>query len=327
MQSLHESSHRGQQMLVASPRCALNCQQLKIHLPPLAESRDLQSTGHYLSPPMSASPVQSRFANTPQQFFNYHRKHSDSSKSGRSDSGKHTPASSHGGLSSNARHHEQPLGLSTPPSSSGVGASRASRTSVQSSNGIAPLREESNDDLSTSPKDSPEGQHLIAGAPGIARRAKAHVPSACVNCKRKHLACETKRPCNRCVQTGKEVRIESDVDGSSRLHFNRQAVSTSSTRSEVGHDFERKTISEKRLLRMSLCVQKTTPAEEGSLLLFPNLGDQGPSPTESCALSLAWPAISGRRLPIQVTAMLTTSKVNNCLMHRFSSRLLFLPCY
>ncbi|KAK3174261.1 hypothetical protein OEA41_001505 [Lepraria neglecta] len=63
---------------------------------------------------------------------------------------------------------------------------------------------ESNDDLSSNAQDSPEGQ-LVAGPPGIARRAKAHVPSACVNCKKKHLACETKRPCNRCVQTGKEA--------------------------------------------------------------------------------------------------------------------------
>lgn len=202
---MHESSYRGQPLLVSSPRCALNCQQLKIHLPPLAEARDAQTTGHYLSPPMSASPVQSRFANAPQQFFNYHRKHSDSSKSSRSDSGKHSPAGSYGGLGSKARYHDQAIGLSTPPRSSGAGACAASRTSVQSSNGIVALQEESNDDHSTSPKDSPEGQHLTSGAPGVARRAKAHVPSACVNCKRKHLACETKRPCNRCIQTGKEV--------------------------------------------------------------------------------------------------------------------------
>ncbi len=204
MQPVHEHSyHHGQQMLASSPRCSLNCQQLKIHLPPLTESRD--HPPNHLSSPMSASPVQSRFSNTPQQTFHSHRKLSDSSKSGRSNSGKHSPAGSYGALSSKAKYHDQVLGLSTPPSSSGAGASAPSRTSLQSSNGIAVLQEESNDDLSTSPKDSPEGQHLTSGAPGVARRAKAHVPSACVNCKRKHLACETKRPCNRCIQTGKEV--------------------------------------------------------------------------------------------------------------------------
>ncbi len=42
-------------------------------------------------------------------------------------------------------------------------------------------------------------------SPRSARRTKAHVPSACVNCKRKHLRCEQRRPCHRCVQAGKEV--------------------------------------------------------------------------------------------------------------------------
>ena len=212
MQPQHNSSHRGQPMLVSSPRCSLNCQQLKVHLPPLAESRDPQSQGHCRSPPMPASPVQSRFASAPQQFFNYHRKQSDSSKSGRSDSGKHSPAGPYGGLSSKGRYQDQHLGLSTPLNSSGAGATAPSRASVQSSNGIGALHEESNGESSTSPKGSPEGQHLTSGAPGVARRAKAHVPSACVNCKRKHLACETKRPCNRCVQTGKEVREGFDSD-------------------------------------------------------------------------------------------------------------------
>ena len=206
MQTLHQPIRNHQPMLVSSPRCSLNCQQLKIHLPPLSEPRD-SPTGHYLSPPMSASPVQSRFANAPQHHFSYHRKHSDSSKSGRSDSGKHSPAYSQIGSTSKPRYHDQPLGLSTPPSSSGVGTSRTSRTSAQSSVGIPALREESHDEVPLNTKISSEGQHLTSGAPGVARRAKAHVPSACVNCKRKHLACETKRPCNRCIQTGKQVRV------------------------------------------------------------------------------------------------------------------------
>ena len=40
-----------------------------------------------------------------------------------------------------------------------------------------------------------------------ARRAKAHVASACVNCKRAHLSCDVQRPCSRCVAGGKEVRL------------------------------------------------------------------------------------------------------------------------
>ncbi|WEW57361.1 hypothetical protein PRK78_002828 [Emydomyces testavorans] len=40
--------------------------------------------------------------------------------------------------------------------------------------------------------------------PRSTRRAKAHVASACVNCKRKHLGCDSARPCRRCVVAGKE---------------------------------------------------------------------------------------------------------------------------
>ena len=47
---------------------------------------------------------------------------------------------------------------------------------------------------------------LSARAP---RRSKTHVASACVNCKQKHLGCDSSRPCRRCVSSGKEVR---DID-------------------------------------------------------------------------------------------------------------------
>ncbi|KAL1999437.1 hypothetical protein VTN02DRAFT_4518 [Thermoascus thermophilus] len=39
--------------------------------------------------------------------------------------------------------------------------------------------------------------------PRQTRRTKAHVASACVNCKRKHLGCDSARPCRRCVLAGK----------------------------------------------------------------------------------------------------------------------------
>ncbi|GAD97702.1 C6 transcription factor, putative [Paecilomyces variotii No. 5] len=39
--------------------------------------------------------------------------------------------------------------------------------------------------------------------PKTTRRTKAHVASACVNCKRKHLGCDSARPCRRCVVAGK----------------------------------------------------------------------------------------------------------------------------
>ncbi|KAF7194152.1 Transcription activator of gluconeogenesis ERT1-2 [Pseudocercospora fuligena] len=36
------------------------------------------------------------------------------------------------------------------------------------------------------------------------RKSKAHVASACINCKRAHLSCDVNRPCARCVASGKQ---------------------------------------------------------------------------------------------------------------------------
>ncbi|KAJ5805401.1 uncharacterized protein N7503_003003 [Penicillium pulvis] len=47
------------------------------------------------------------------------------------------------------------------------------------------------------------GQPSRSLAPKSTRRTKAHVASACVNCKKKHLGCDPARPCRRCVLAGK----------------------------------------------------------------------------------------------------------------------------
>lgn len=39
------------------------------------------------------------------------------------------------------------------------------------------------------------------------KKAKTHVASACVNCKRAHLSCDVQRPCARCVASGKQVSL------------------------------------------------------------------------------------------------------------------------
>lgn len=190
-------------MLVPSPRCILNCQALSIHLPPLSDARDHSSRSKYLSPPMSASPKHSRFVTSPPHQLNYHRQYSLSPESVRSTSSKATAAQSRDAQNVKSRPPHLQRDASTPTSSADI---QTPRSSLHLSSDAHLLREGSNDELSSTTPDSPEAQHLTAGAPGVARRAKAHVPSACVNCKRKHLACETRRPCNRCVQTGKEVR-------------------------------------------------------------------------------------------------------------------------
>ncbi|CAH1755819.1 9483_t:CDS:2 [Entrophospora sp. SA101] len=43
----------------------------------------------------------------------------------------------------------------------------------------------------------------------LKRTNKTHVPSACINCKRAHLACDVARPCKRCVALGK---VDSCID-------------------------------------------------------------------------------------------------------------------
>ncbi|CAG8472603.1 13462_t:CDS:2 [Ambispora leptoticha] len=47
------------------------------------------------------------------------------------------------------------------------------------------------------------GISVVASA-ALKRTNKTHVPSACVNCKRAHLACDVSRPCKRCVALGKQ---------------------------------------------------------------------------------------------------------------------------
>ncbi|PYH94905.1 hypothetical protein BO71DRAFT_483390 [Aspergillus ellipticus CBS 707.79] len=52
---------------------------------------------------------------------------------------------------------------------------------------------------------SPPGATTRASPQKPTRRTKAHVASACVNCKKKHLGCDPARPCRRCVLSGKEA--------------------------------------------------------------------------------------------------------------------------
>lgn len=60
------------------------------------------------------------------------------------------------------------------------------------------------------------------------RRPKSHVASACVNCKKAHLACDTRRPCPRCVGLGKQetcVDVQHKKRGRPRLRDDTRAHS------------------------------------------------------------------------------------------------------
>ncbi|KAJ2645087.1 hypothetical protein GGF44_000152 [Coemansia sp. RSA 1694] len=52
-----------------------------------------------------------------------------------------------------------------------------------------------------SPSPTPSG--ALGKPTRTGRGAKPHVPSACTNCKKAHLACDLQRPCRRCVGAGK----------------------------------------------------------------------------------------------------------------------------
>ena len=80
-----------------------------------------------------------------------------------------------------------------------------------------------------------------ASASRTGRKSKAHVASACVNCKRAHLSCDVQRPCGRCVASGKQVVISllQDPLVICNLSTNRTLASMCSTRSEVAHVCER----------------------------------------------------------------------------------------
>ncbi|KAL2396872.1 hypothetical protein ABEF93_004102 [Exophiala dermatitidis] len=59
--------------------------------------------------------------------------------------------------------------------------------------------------LPTSSVGGQESRYVLSSvSPRSARKAKAHVASACINCKKKHLRCDNSRPCRRCVASGKE---------------------------------------------------------------------------------------------------------------------------
>lgn len=55
-------------------------------------------------------------------------------------------------------------------------------------------------DTVTGPATSPAAVTMRTG-----KKAKAHVASACMNCKRAHLSCDIQRPCTRCITSGKQV--------------------------------------------------------------------------------------------------------------------------
>ncbi|UNI21656.1 hypothetical protein JDV02_007628 [Purpureocillium takamizusanense] len=69
---------------------------------------------------------------------------------------------------------------------------------------------------------APDNQPFAS--PKSQRKAKGHVASACVPCKRAHLRCDAQRPCSRCLSNGKEdacVDVQHKKRGRPRLRDDR----------------------------------------------------------------------------------------------------------
>ncbi|KAK4574584.1 hypothetical protein LTR86_001425 [Recurvomyces mirabilis] len=79
----------------------------------------------------------------------------------------------------------------------------------------------------------------IAAGPPLpsGRKAKTHVASACVNCKRAHLSCDVQRPCTRCVASGKQescIDVQHKKRGRPRLRDEGEFSSMGTGRSSPG---------------------------------------------------------------------------------------------
>lgn len=92
----------------------------------------------------------------------------------------------------------------TAPSSSGIQPSGAPTATFSGGQNVFSV---------TSTATAGAAASTTASTPKAGRKAKAHVASACMNCKRAHLSCDTQRPCTRCVTSGKQVRVRLRIRG------------------------------------------------------------------------------------------------------------------
>ena len=240
MKSSGTSDHLVTRSILASPKSFLNCQALSIHLPPPSPAQNSSSRSAYISPPMSASSRFPQALKSPRSQAKHQRQRSTPPLTDPS-----APAhlgSFNGRRAPDASLQPQQLRKSPTEGRRNIRETDVDRpnTPVTLGGGTPPPAEGSNDECSPRTQGSSNAPQSNSDSPNIARRAKAHVPSACVNCKRKHLACETRRPCSRCVQAGKEVSDKKMATIQPSLTESRRLVSMFSTRNAVGRGFEKK---------------------------------------------------------------------------------------
>lgn len=162
----------------------------------LADTLSRPSWASLPSPPMSGSPPR-RDLIEPLQIAGQRRKRSDSPPTSPPGSfpGQYPASTSQvGQIAQTATAVERQVQPASYFPSFGSGPSHGYGPSVPSSSVTVGLQETQSGYSQVSPR--------------ATRKVKAHVASACVNCKKKHLRCDSARPCQRCVQSGKEVSSE-----------------------------------------------------------------------------------------------------------------------
>ncbi|KAI8321651.1 hypothetical protein GQ54DRAFT_304599 [Martensiomyces pterosporus] len=114
------------------------------------------------------------------------------------------------------------------------------------------------------------------------RGAKPHVPSACTNCKKAHLACDLQRPCRRCVNVGKCDTCK-DVQHKKRGRPRSKDKKVSASGSE-------KSLMETQMFQFSF----TSPASQTTTA---TAAPAAPSTTAAAALPTATPPTAHHSLP------------------------------
>ncbi|KAB8342717.1 hypothetical protein FH972_022317 [Carpinus fangiana] len=214
--------------------------------PSLAESQPSWWSGtdsYYPSPPLSGSPTTPAPQSLPATSF-YASGHPSSAFPASADqrapacfAGGFTDGRTPGADSSSHSSHPFSLARSLPQPDSAY----ERKFSVTTGSNTVSLSQPSNppstrNDSFTSAgpteANSPPGNHnALQSQRG--RKAKAHVQSACANCKKAHLACDIGRPCQRCISNGKTatcVDVEHKKRGRPRLRDDRGQKTAAASR-------------------------------------------------------------------------------------------------
>lgn len=125
-----------------------------------------------------------------------------------------------------------------------------------------------------------------------ARRTKAHVASACVNCKKAHLSCDVQRPCGRCVASGKQVSCMISYSNALGSYEPRELKTDSGNEQDSCKDVLHKKRGRPRLRDD----REFTRPEEGRQQSDASLGTTLPPATEGFAHQTSYPASHSHRV-------------------------------